>query len=175
MSTIERVVKLLINLSEGERSSEFSRQTLALQRDFDAYQIFQRIDRERKNYIDEFNIVEFLKNNSIYCTTTEARIMLSFYDSNYDANLNYLEFLNMILSDSNFSLKRLSKIKIGYNSSNILPFDVEYSLTRFFERELELAKAVEMMTSEINNRHDFNVLDIYSLIQGNENFISRER
>jgi hypothetical protein len=178
MSSIEtesRVVKLLINLFEGERSVEFSRQSLAIQRDFDAYQIFQRIDRERKNYIDELNIVDFLKNNSVYCTSNEARIMLSFYDSNYDGNLNYSEFLNMIISDSNYSLKRLSKIKVGYNCSNILPYDVEYSLARFFERELELSRAVEMITSEINNRYDFNVLDIYSLIQANENFISPER
>lgn len=61
IETEARVVKLFINLFEGEKSVEYSRENLALQRDFDAYQSFQRIDRERKNYIDEYNLVDFLK------------------------------------------------------------------------------------------------------------------
>lgn len=175
IETEARVVKLFINLFEGEKAVELCRDNLAIQRDFDAYQIFQRIDRERKNYIDEYNVVDFLKNNSIYCTNSEARLMLSFYDSNYDGNLNYTEFLNMILSDSNYSIRRLARDRIGYRSGNILTYDVEYSLTRLFERELELARAVEMLVADVRARYDFNVLDIYTLIQGYGNFISSER
>lgn len=175
IETEARVVKLFINLFEGEKSVECSRENLALQRDFDAYQIFQRVDRERKNYIDEYNIVDFFKNNSIYCTNSEARLMLSFYDSNYDGNLNYTEFLNMIISDSNYSIRRLARDRIGYRSGNILTYDVEYALTKVFERELELARAVEILVADIKARYDFNVLDIYTLIQGYGNFISSER
>lgn len=61
IETEARVVKLFINLFEGERSVELCRDNLANQRDFDVYQIFQRVDRERKNYIDEYNLVDFLK------------------------------------------------------------------------------------------------------------------
>jgi hypothetical protein len=138
IETEARVVKLFINLFEGEKSVELCRENLAVQRDFDAYQIFQRVDRERKNYVDEYNIVDFLKNNSIYCTNSEARLMLSFYDSNSDGNLNYTEFLNMILSDSNYSIRRLARDRIGYRSGYILSYDVEYALSKLFERELEL-------------------------------------
>ena len=175
IETEARVTKLFINLFEGERSSEISRENLAIQRDFDAYQIFQRIDRERKNYIDEYNLVDFLRNNNVYCTAAEVKIMLSFYDSNYDGNLNYTEFLNMILSDANYSLRRLARDRIGYSSSNVLPYDVEYSLTRLLESELELARAVEILTADIKARYDFNVLDIYTLIQSNGNFIAAEK
>ena len=175
IETEARVVKLFINLFEGERSVESCRENLAIQRDFDAYQIFQRVDRERKNYIDEYNLVDFLKNNSIYCTNTEARLMLSFYDSNSDGNLNYTEFLNMILSDSNYSIRRLARDRIGYRSGNVLTYDVEYALTRLMERELELARAVEMLVADARARYDFNCLDLYSLIQGYGNYISSER
>ena len=175
IETEARVVKLFINLFEGEKSVEMSRENLANQRDFDAYQIFQRIDRERKNYVDEHNIVDFLKNNSIYCTEAEARLILSFYDSNYDGNLNYTEFLNMILSDSNYSIRRLARDRIGYRSGMNLTYDVEYSLTRLFERELELARAIEMLVADVRARYDFNALDIYTLIQEYGNFISSER
>lgn len=175
IETESRVVKLFINLFEGEKSVEISRENLALQREFDAYQIFQRFDRERKNYIDEYNVVDFLKENSIYCTNSEARLMLSFYDSNYDGNLNYTEFLNMILSDSNYSIRRLARDRIGYRLGNILAYDVEYHLSRLLERELELARSVELLVADVRARYDYNVLDIYSLIQGYGNFISSER
>lgn len=61
IETESRLVKLFINLFEGEKSFEYSRELLANQRDFDAYKIFQRLDRERKNCVDEYNIVDFLK------------------------------------------------------------------------------------------------------------------
>ena len=101
--------------------------------------------------------------------------MLSFYDSNSDGNLNYTEFLNMILSDSNYSIRRLARDRIGYRSGYILSYDVEYALSKLFERELELARAVEMLVNDVRARYDFNILDIYTLIQGYGTFISSER
>ena len=55
------VAKLFINLFEGERSVELARRNLADSKDFDAYKIFQRLDRERKNFVDEYNLAEFLR------------------------------------------------------------------------------------------------------------------
>jgi len=55
------VAKLFINLFEGEKSVEIARKNLANSNDFDAYQIFQRLDRERKNFVDEYNLAEFLR------------------------------------------------------------------------------------------------------------------
>ena len=101
IETEARVVKLFINLFEGEKSVELCRENLAIQRDFDAYQIFQRVDRERKNYIDEYNLVDFLKNNSIYCTNTEARLILSFYDSNNDGKVTFRDFYTIMTKKLN--------------------------------------------------------------------------
>ena len=61
VETETRVAKLFVNLFEGEKTIEYSRENLANQRDFDAYQIFQRLDRDKKNYIDEYDLVDFLK------------------------------------------------------------------------------------------------------------------
>jgi hypothetical protein len=55
------LAKLLANLFEGEKSVETARRNLADSKDFDAYQIFQRLDRERKNFVDEYNLAEFLR------------------------------------------------------------------------------------------------------------------
>jgi len=55
------LAKFIINLYEGEKSVEIAKKNLANSYNFDAYQIFNRLDRERKNFIDEYNIAEFLK------------------------------------------------------------------------------------------------------------------
>jgi len=81
----------------------------------------------------------------------------------------------MILSDSNYSIRRLARDRIGYRTGFSLPLDVELSLAKVLERELELAKAVESLVAEIKSSPDFNILDIYTLIQGYGNFISNDR
>lgn len=53
--------KLIITLSRGETIVEKYRKKLANAKDFDADQIFLRLDKEKKNFINEYNIVEFLK------------------------------------------------------------------------------------------------------------------
>lgn len=56
-----RLAKLLLNVSDGEKAVEVTRQVLTEQLDFDCYKAFKRIDRESKNYVDSYNIVDFLK------------------------------------------------------------------------------------------------------------------
>lgn len=61
IETEARVSKVFLSLADGERAVEVNRKILADQLDFDPYQAFRRIDTENKNYIDEFNIINFLK------------------------------------------------------------------------------------------------------------------
>ena len=81
----------------------------------------------------------------------------------------------MIISDVDYSLRRLARDRVGYRTRDTLSYDVEYSLVKLIEKELELARSVELLVSEIKARYDFNALDIYSLIQGYGNFISSDR
>jgi hypothetical protein len=61
IETQARVAKVFLNLADGEKAVEITRQVLADQISFDAYQTFKRLDKEGKNYIDSYNIVDFLK------------------------------------------------------------------------------------------------------------------
>ena len=61
IETEARISKFLLNLADGEKSVEITRQVLADQIEFDPYLVFKRIDKEAKSYVDEFNIVDFLK------------------------------------------------------------------------------------------------------------------
>jgi hypothetical protein len=61
IETETRVARLFTKLADGEKSVEITRSVLAEKRDFDPYLAFKRIDREGKNFVDAFNIVDFLK------------------------------------------------------------------------------------------------------------------
>ena len=61
IETQARLAKLLLNMADGEKSVEVTRQVLSEQIDFDCYKAFKRLDRESKNYVDAYNIVDFLK------------------------------------------------------------------------------------------------------------------
>ena len=113
--------------------------------------------------------------NSVYCTLAEARIIINFYDSNFDGNLNYSEFLNLIFSESDCAQRKIARERIGYKKSYALSYDVEQSLICLLERELDLARAVDFLVAQLKARYDYNVLDIYSLIQGYGSYITLEK
>ena len=61
LGTENLITNLLLIVADGEKAVEVIRQVLADQPDFDAYNTFGYLDRERKSYLDEYNIQEFLK------------------------------------------------------------------------------------------------------------------
>ncbi len=61
IETESKIAKLFVLLYEAEKSIETARIVLADQLQFDANKIFFELDRNLKNYIDEYDIIEFLK------------------------------------------------------------------------------------------------------------------
>ena len=166
IETENRVAKLFVNLADREREVELNRQILAQNLDFDAYQAFTVLDKEGKNGIDAVNIVDFLRRNGVYANLTETNFIIQFYDENNDNQLSYTEFLNLVLSENNFALRRLARERVGssYPRAN-LPFNVEYSIVKLFEKELELVRSTLSLLDDAKMRFDFNVHSIFHLVQ----------
>ena len=99
IETDKRLAKLMMQLAEGERTIEIARQVLSDLYDFDAYQIFKNLDIEGKNRIDAINIIEFLKNKGMYTSQDEAKLIILFYDQDFDGVLTYPEFINLVKSE----------------------------------------------------------------------------
>ena len=159
IETEARVARLLLALSEGERTVEISRQVLSDNYDFDSYQVFKFLDREGKNRIDSINIIDFLRSKGIYVTSCEAQFLILFYDQDGDGSLSYCEFLNLVQSEK--SLRRSNT----YARSDKLSFNVEYSLGKLLEKEISLVRNVTSLLSELRMRCDFNVHEVYHLLK----------
>ena len=159
--------KLFMNLANFERQVEINRQVINQNEDFDPYQTFCYLDKENKNYIDAINIIDFLNKNQVYTNQEEINFIILFYDENKDCNLNFPEFLNFILCENNLNLRQMAREKIGnFMQNQNFPFNVEYSLVKLFERELDLVKNILLNIKQLKCLCDFNVHDLYHLMKG---------
>ena len=157
--TEQKLCKLLLILAEGERTIEISRQVLSDLKEFDSFQIFKNIDIEDKNKIDCYSIINFLRIKGIYCTEEEASLIILFYDQDYDNVLSYPEFINIIQSEK--SLKN----NLNKPPKDKIPFDVDYSLGKLLEKEVELSRKFIYALKDIKCRYDFNIHNLYHKIK----------
>ena len=157
--TEKKLGKLLMILAEGERTIEISRQVLSDLKEFDSFQIFKNIDIEDKNKIDCYSIINFLRIKGIYCTEEEASLIILFYDQDYDNVLSYPEFINVIQSEK--SLKN----NLNKPPKDKIPFDVDYSLGKLLEKEVELSRKFIYALKDIKCRYDFNIHNLYHKIK----------
>ena len=170
-NTISILSDLLINLAKKEGQVEINRQVLCQNLNFDAYQVFAYLDLESKNYLNEINLFTFLnKKNGIPCTIDELQHLILLYDENFDGKLSYSEFLNIVLSDNNFELRKKTRERIGscYDNSTI-EFNIEYSLVKLFQKELDLIRTTKKIIEELKSRDDFNVHDLFHYLKGYSN------
>ena len=166
--TLKLACDLMINLARHEKKVEINRQVLGQNLDFDAYQVFAYLDIESKNYINEINIINFLQNrNGIPATIAEIEYLIFLYDENFDGKLSYTEFLNLVLSDNNYALRKSTRERVGscYGKS-ILPFNVEYSMVKLLQRELELIRTTWIIIDELKSKNDFNLHDLFHYMKG---------
>ena len=159
IETEKRLSKLMMQLAEGERTIEISRQVLSDLYDFNAYQIFKNLDIEGKNRIDINNIIEFLKNKGIYINEEEARLIILFYDQDFDGILTYPEFINLVQSE-----KSVHKSP-NFISNDCLSYNVDRSLGKLLEKEVELSREILYMLKDLKCRYDFNIHDLYHSIK----------
>ena len=165
IETDKRLAKLMMQIAEGERTIEISRQVLSDLYDFDAYQIFKNLDVEGKNRIDSKNIIDFLKNKGIYTSPEEACLIILFYDQDFDGVLTYPEFINLVQSE-----KSVHKSP-NFSPTDCLSYNVDRSLGKLLEKEVELARMVLYILKDLKCRYDFNIHDLYHSVK-NWNFIT---
>ena len=160
--TQSKISDIFITLAEAERDVEVTRQVLTENKDYNSYQIFCYLDSDKKNKIDESDIINYLKSKNIFATEIEAKLVILYYDQDLDKYLNYNEFLNLI--ESKLSPKREKQEIIGP-----LCFSIDYALTKLLEKEIIHARQILNLFGDLRGFSDFNIHDIFHLIKSNNN------
>ena len=155
------LMKFFSELLSCEKSSQINRQILCESADFDAYQIFNYLKSDNNN-ITLLDIKKYLNENGIEITDQEAKLIILFYDINSDGNLSYDEFINLVRSEkSSFNIK-----SFRIQDSN-LSFNINYSLCKLFQKEIEVSKRIFSSLKQLRNKKDFNIHNLYHIMKSN--------
>lgn len=173
IETLARICKLLIAISEKEQLCENARMTLNNLEEFNAYRIFRYLGKGIKNHIDEKDIIDFMKINSMHCSMKEAMMIILFFDLNNKLSLSYSNFICLIIGKTNLVNRSISNLA---NNINALPYSIEYAMSRLLEKEIELVRTITPLIDDIKSRKDFCVYDMFNeLKEANLPFITLQR
>ena len=163
----EQVLKLFSFLSKLEQSAQVRRKVINDYYDYDPAKIFKKLDSENKGYINIDNILSFINNYNIPYTNEAVKLLVMFYDSDFDGILSFHEFLNLI---QNNTILIKNKKKIIINNNDGISFNIEYCLIKLIEKEIEINQYIINILSSISN----NILDVFNKISSNKKYIRKE-
>ena len=133
--------------------------------------LFKILDKEKKSFITDSNILAFLSKNGIVCEEKEIKSIIKLYDNDQDNYLNYEEFLYLILPNdklldkeinTNYNLKNDNNI---LNNDLIVPNYIKNDFCDIFRNELEFIRIFEKLINDINARKDFNIYKLYNILK----------
>ena len=153
----------LMEVGQEERQVDIMRQVLSEQKKFKPFEAFRFLSSPNgAGHIGYKELSLFLKMNKIVHNKFEAICLVKALDQDNDEVIGYSDFLNFINYKSNSS-STSSKSK-ATNSSLKLSVDVQYALSRLFERELELHRKLEGLKNQLINEHKVSIQETYFYI-----------
>ena len=176
--TKKLIAKFFETIQEGEKIIEIKRNNLNKCYDFEPFILFNRLDQFRNNYLTEETFINFLKINNIEVTINESKYLILFYDSDFTQNLNYNQFLNLVLSKDYYEIRNSinSKIEENLNNSNYnnidnsdnsisyISYETEKLFSELLQSEFDLIKKLDLLLSQIKFNGDFSLSELFNEI-----------
>ena len=72
--------------------------------------------------------------------------------------------MNLLVTETDYTLRRISEEKPFSYVSKVpnFSYEIEYSLVKLFERELEIVKNLNYMIKDLSVRYDYNAYKLFS-------------
>ena len=162
-----RLTNLIVAVGDGERDLEAARQRLCSIRDFMTHSAFERIDRDCSGFISSVEIINFLRDNSVYhVAESEMFNLVCFFDSDGNRRLSFQEFLQMFLPCEDNLLRNMTLDRPSRRIARFehLPRDIELAMVNVLEKEIDLQRKLETLKRELQVQYDYSPLAAFRSI-----------
>ena len=165
--TEQRLVEIFVTLSLGEEKINKLKQNILTNNNINPIQIFFKLDLNNVGYLSKSDFFSFLKFFSVNYTQTDIDYIFYFYDKDEDNVLYFNEFLDLIISDSNYFYKKSFKKKFRKNRFDMnelngdLELGIEKAILDILLEEIELARHLNDLIIGIKQCSDFVVQNVF--------------
>ena len=162
-----RLTNLIVAVGDGERDLEAARQRLCSIRDFMTHSAFERIDRDCSGVISSVEIINFLRDNSVYhVAESEMFNLVCFFDSDGNRRLSFQEFLQIFLPCEDNLLRNMTLDRPSRRIARFehLPRDIELAMVNVLEKEIDLQRKLETLKRELQVQYDYSPLAAFRSI-----------
>ena len=177
--TEQRLVEIFITLSIGEEKINKLKQNIFSNLEINPMALFINLDLDKKGYLTKEDLYSFLNFFSINFIQTDIDFMFFFYDKNEDNLLNFKEFLDILISDSNYFLKKSLKKKFKNRDWALddlkgnCDTSTEQAFLDILIEEIDLAKNLNDLIINISQCNDFVIQDVFYELKS-YNYITNE-
>ena len=165
--TEQKLVQIFITISVGEEKINKLKMDILTNFNINPIQFFFKLDTNNSNNLTKNDISTYLNSFSIIYTPTDIDYIFFFYDKDFDGVLNFYEFLDLIISDSNYLYKKSFKKKYKHKKidqnelNNEIEIEIQKSVLQIFIEEIELARQLNDLIIDIKQNNDFVIQDIF--------------
>jgi len=101
-----------------------------------------------------------------YLSELECYHMFAYFDNDKDGFLDYTDFLTLVLPNTDIALRSKVTQRKNYQveSGQRLQSNVEFELSRLFEKEIHYHVKVEIEKRELEEMQDFNTVAVFSVL-----------
>ena len=165
--TEHKLVQIFITISVGEEKINKLKQDILSNYNINPIHFFFKLNKNNSIYITKNDISAYLNSFSIVYTPTDIDYIFYFYDKDFDNALNFYEFLDLLISDSNYLYKKSFKKKYKHNKiesneiNSEIDIDMQKSVLQIFIEEIELARQLNDLIIDIKRNNDFVIQNIF--------------
>ena len=158
---------------------EIIREKLCQITNFNPIKLFIFLDFEKNGFLTPKNIIHFLEKTKPNFEEQHIRYLIHTYDKDEDYNLNFNEFINLILPIKNETLREkiLNKLKEKSdknNNNNDIPNEVNIIFNELITEELFFINMSLKAIKKIYDSPKFTTYDVFIDIVKKDSYITNE-
>ena len=163
--TEQQLVQLFIAVSVGEEKINKLKQDILSNYNINPIQFFFKFNN--MGCITQDDIYSYLHSFQINFSPVDIDFIFYFYDKDFDSVLNFFEFLDLLISDSNYLYKKSYKKKFRNNKiepkelNSEIDIDIQKNILQIFIEEINLARNLCGLILNLRNCPDFDIQEVF--------------